>query len=159
MALQGAAAAACPAGMVAFADFCMDRFEAPNQAGLPPLAMRSATDGVAFCAALGKRLCSEAEWVTACKGPAGLPYPYGTTYKRSRCNDDKTWKVPSWTVLGTWPRGWAAHAIRSGFDTNLHRHSRRATAIDAAAAPLKAQTQRRRGLAPTSASRGTSATR
>lgn len=101
--LTSAAAVACPAGMVAFADFCMDRYEAPNQAGVAPLAMRSATDGVAFCAALGKRLCTEAEWVAACKGPAGLPYPYGTTYKRSRCNDDKTWKVPSWTVLGTWP--------------------------------------------------------
>ena len=96
-------AAPCPTDMVAFTGFCMDRFEAPNQAGVPPLAMRTATDGVAFCAALGKRLCSEAEWVTACQGPAGLPYPYGKTYQRSRCNDDKTWKVPSWTVLGTWP--------------------------------------------------------
>lgn len=98
-----AGALPCPSGMVAFTGFCMDRFEAPNQAGVPPLAMRTATDGMALCAAQGKRLCSEAEWVTACQGPAGLPYPYGTTYQRSRCNDDKTWKVPNWTVLGTWP--------------------------------------------------------
>jgi formylglycine-generating enzyme required for sulfatase activity len=96
-------APACPENMVPFSDFCMDRYEAPNQAGVPPLAMRNALDGVAFCEALGKRLCNEAEWVRACQGPAGLPYPYGQTYQRSRCNDDKTWKSPNWTVLGTWP--------------------------------------------------------
>lgn len=93
----------CPADTVAFAGFCMDRYEAPNQAGMPPLAMRNATDGVAFCTAHGKRLCSEAEWVRACRGPSGLLYPYGNTYQHSRCNDDKVWKVPGWTVLGTWP--------------------------------------------------------
>jgi hypothetical protein len=97
------AAAPCPTDTVAFAGFCMDRYEAPNQAGVPPLAMRTASDGVAFCSAAGKRLCTEAEWVRACQGPAGLPFPYGKTYQRSRCNDDKVWKAPSWTVLGTWP--------------------------------------------------------
>ena len=97
------AAAPCPADTVAFVGFCMDRYEAPNQADVPPLAMRTATDGVAFCAAVGKRLCSEAEWVHACQSAAGLPFPYGKTYQRSRCNDDKVWKAPSWTVLGTWP--------------------------------------------------------
>jgi sulfatase modifying factor 1 len=106
-------AAACPADMVRFAGFCMDRYEAPNQAGAPPLAMRNALDGVAFCEARGKRLCSEAEWVRACQGPAGLPFPYGPTYQRSRCNDDKTWKSPNWTVLGTWPSAEAqAEAMR-----------------------------------------------
>lgn len=93
----------CPAGMVPFAGFCMDRFEAPNQAGVPPLAMRTAKDGVDFCSAQGKRLCTEAEWVRACQGPSGLPYPYGKTYQKGRCVDDKVWKVPDWTVLGTWP--------------------------------------------------------
>jgi formylglycine-generating enzyme required for sulfatase activity len=96
-------AAPCPADMVAVAGFCMDRYEAPNKPGVAPLAMRTATDGVAYCAALGRRLCTEAEWVRACQGPAGLPYPYGTTYQHSRCDDDKTWKIPNWTTLGTWP--------------------------------------------------------
>jgi hypothetical protein len=31
------------------------------------------------------------------------PYPYGTTYKKGTCTDDKTWIAPNWTVLGTWP--------------------------------------------------------
>jgi protein-disulfide isomerase/uncharacterized membrane protein/thiol-disulfide isomerase/thioredoxin len=58
--------------------------------------------GVA-CAAAGKRLCSQAEWLTACRGqPAtdddgdgdyhddyveGRPYPYGEAYEARRCND------------------------------------------------------------------------
>lgn len=96
-------AARCPADMVTFADFCMDRYEAPNQVGVAPLAMRTAKDGSDFCAARGKRLCTEAEWVSACQGPAGLPYPYGKTYQKGRCVDDKVWKSPNWTVLGTWP--------------------------------------------------------
>ena len=55
------------------------------------------------CSAAGKRLCSAAEWLTACRGqPAtdddgdgdfhddyveGWPYPYGTAYEQRRCND------------------------------------------------------------------------
>jgi sulfatase modifying factor 1 len=111
--VQMDSAALCPDDMVRFVDFCMDRYEAPNQAGVPPLAMRNALEGVAFCEARGKRLCTEAEWVRACQGPAGLPYPYGPAYQRSRCNDDKIWRSPSWTVLGTWPSAEAqAEAMR-----------------------------------------------
>jgi formylglycine-generating enzyme len=84
-------------------DFCMDRYEAPNQAGAKPLAFQTAPDGEKWCAARGKRLCSEAEWVRACQGPSGQPYPYGATYQKSTCNDDKIWKAPSWTTLGSYP--------------------------------------------------------
>lgn len=96
-------ASLCPADMVTFPGFCMDRYEAPNQPGVAPLAMRTAKDGSDFCSARGKRLCTEAEWVRACQGPAGLSYPYGKTYQKGRCVDDKVWKSPNWTVLGTWP--------------------------------------------------------
>ncbi len=95
--------APCPADMVAVAGFCMDRYEAPNQPGVPPLAMQTAKDAADFCTARKKRMCTEAEWVRACQGPAGRPYPYGTSYVRGRCNDDKVWKVPSWSTLATWP--------------------------------------------------------
>lgn len=81
----------------------MDRYEAPNQPGVAPLAMRTAKDAADHCGARGKRMCTEAEWVRACQGPGGQPFPYGKTYVRGRCDDDKTWKVPNWTVLGTWP--------------------------------------------------------
>src|SRR5690349_16393579 len=80
----------CPQDMVRVAGFCMDRFEAPNVEGEPPMAMQTAADGAAFCAARGRRLCTEAEWVRACQGPEGRPYPYGSQYQRGRCNDDKT---------------------------------------------------------------------
>jgi formylglycine-generating enzyme required for sulfatase activity len=89
--------------MAALPGFCMDRYEAPNQPGGSPLAMQSALDGIAWCSARGKRLCTEAEWVRACEGPSNWPYPYGTTYHRGTCNDDKTWIAPDWTVLATWP--------------------------------------------------------
>jgi hypothetical protein len=95
----------CPTDMALIGDpgFCMDRYEAPNVAGAKPLAMQTAPDGAAWCATKGKRLCSEAEWVRACNGTKKLPYPYGSTYVRGKCTDDKTWISPNWTTLGTWP--------------------------------------------------------
>jgi len=93
----------CPASMVFLGGFCMDRFEAPNEAGAAPLAFQTAPDGEAWCQARGKRLCTEAEWVRACEGSLGNPYPYGTTYRAGQCNDDKTWISPSWTTLATYP--------------------------------------------------------
>jgi len=93
----------CPSDMVHVASFCIDRYEAPNVVGVKPLAMQTAPDGDAWCKARGKRLCTEAEWVRACEGASKRPYPYGTTYVRGKCTDDKTWIAPNWTVLGTWP--------------------------------------------------------
>ncbi len=93
----------CPGDTVQIGALCIDRYEAPNQAGAPPLAMQNALAGEAWCATRGRRLCTEAEWVRACEGSSARPYPYGTTYARGTCNDDKTWKSPDWTALGTWP--------------------------------------------------------
>src|SRR5207245_746528 len=87
---------------------CMDRYEAPNVAGAMPLAMQSALSAEAWCADQGKRLCTEAEWQAACEGDAMQPFPYGVTYERGRCNDDRTWIAPNYTVLGTWPAAAAA---------------------------------------------------
>jgi sulfatase modifying factor 1 len=36
------------------------------------------------CEAAGKRLCTEDEWVTACKGDKGAKFPYGDSFDRSR---------------------------------------------------------------------------
>jgi formylglycine-generating enzyme required for sulfatase activity len=65
--------------------------------------MQTAKDGEAYCARIGKRLCTESEWVRACQGASGRKFPYGEGYVRGRCSDDKTWIAPSWTTLGTWP--------------------------------------------------------
>ena len=99
----GAGAAGCPDDMVAVAAFCMDRFEAPNEPGASPLAMQTAPDGEAWCAARGKELCSEAQWLRACEGTAHTTYPYGNKHEEHRCNDDKTWISPDWTTLASWP--------------------------------------------------------
>lgn len=93
----------CPADTVTIGAFCMDRYEAPNQAGAKPLAFQTAPDGVKWCAARGRRLCTETEWVRACNGASKRPYPYGTTYAKGTCDDDKAWISPSWTTLGTYP--------------------------------------------------------
>lgn len=98
-----APAALCPDDMVVLPGACIDRYEAPNVKGEKPLAFQTAPDGEKWCGARGKRLCTEAEWVRACESAAKLPYPYGTSYVRGRCTDDKTWISPSWTTLGTYP--------------------------------------------------------
>ena len=38
------------------------------------------------CRAAGKRLCTESEWVTACKGQKGTKFPYGEHYRQGVCN-------------------------------------------------------------------------
>lgn len=38
------------------------------------------------CENAGKRLCTEAEWVRACRGQEDRAFPYGDTYVQGRCN-------------------------------------------------------------------------
>lgn len=38
------------------------------------------------CDRAGKRLCSETEWVTACRGQRQTKFPYGAEYKDGACN-------------------------------------------------------------------------
>jgi sulfatase modifying factor 1 len=38
------------------------------------------------CENVGKRLCSSAEWVTACRGEKNLQFPYGGHYELGACN-------------------------------------------------------------------------
>lgn len=93
----------CPTDMAVVGAYCIDRYEAPNEPGKDPLVMESATSAEAWCAAHGKRLCTEDEWDTACEGPQGYVYPYGDTHEDGRCNDDKIWKAPNEATLATWP--------------------------------------------------------
>lgn len=102
-AVVDAAPPLCPDDMVPIPAACIDRYEAPNVKGEKPLAFQTAPDGEKWCAARGKRLCTEAEWVRACEGATKLPYPYGSKYQRGLCTDDKTWISPNWTTLGGYP--------------------------------------------------------
>ena len=85
--------------------YCIDRYEAPNVPGDRPFSLRTAGDGEQWCAAHGKRLCSEGEWVRACQGPHGRRFPYGDEHRASACNDDRAWLAVSWQLLATWPAG------------------------------------------------------
>src|SRR5690606_12088767 len=38
------------------------------------------------CENAGKRLCSEEEWVRACRGSRGTKHPYGANFKLGACN-------------------------------------------------------------------------
>lgn len=93
----------CPLRTVAIGAVCMDKYEAPNDAGKKPLVFKTAGEGEAWCAERGKRLCTEAEWVRACEGPSKRPYPYGADYKKGACNDDKIWRVVDWAKLARYP--------------------------------------------------------
>jgi formylglycine-generating enzyme len=62
------------------------RYAAVNRPGVLPQAYVSRTEASAACEASGKRLCTRSEWMTACRGAAGTPFPYGARYEDGRCN-------------------------------------------------------------------------
>lgn len=74
---------------------CMDRHEWPNQKGALPVVMQSYVEAKASCASVGKRLCTEYEWETACEGPEVRPWPYGWHFERGVCNTDKKYRTVS----------------------------------------------------------------
>ena len=108
-------AARCPGDMVSIRGrYCIDRYEAYtavmlsrgrlqrhspfksvenkkvkalNARGRVPQAYISRQQAAAACENAGKRLCSDDEWVTACKGKKPTAYPYGEDHKPGRCND------------------------------------------------------------------------
>ena len=75
-------------------DFCIDRYEFPNRKGGHPPVMVDWYDAMGQCAAIGKRLCYESEWVTACEGPGEKPFPYGWERSAEKCNIDNPWISP-----------------------------------------------------------------
>ena len=100
----------CPPGMAYIEDsivgnFCIDRWEAHLE-GLSPYlvptaGIAQAAPGVVpqgyisgevagrACRAAEKRLCTDNEWLRACRGAGGTAYPYGNTYQPSACNEGR----------------------------------------------------------------------
>ncbi len=64
------------------------RFEAKavSRPGVIPQSYLSQPLARKACENAGKRLCTQAEWVTACKGKAGQKFPYGGSYRQGVCN-------------------------------------------------------------------------
>jgi formylglycine-generating enzyme len=64
------------------------RFEpkAVSRPGVIPQAYLSQVLARRACENAGKRLCTQDEWVSACKGKAGAKFPYGGAYRQGMCN-------------------------------------------------------------------------
>jgi hypothetical protein len=56
-------------------------------AGAIPQGQISGIQAANACAGAGKRLCTNAEWLSACRGPDTHVYPYGDTRQPGVCND------------------------------------------------------------------------
>lgn len=59
---------------------------AVSLARVVPQGYLNADQASSACRAASKRLCSEAEWVTACRGEAEQDFPYGARYEQGACN-------------------------------------------------------------------------
>ncbi len=59
---------------------------AVSRAGVVPNGYMTRGLSARACENAGKRLCSEDEWVRACRGSAGRKFPYGDKYEHGRCN-------------------------------------------------------------------------
>jgi formylglycine-generating enzyme len=108
------------------AAFCIDRFEARLEAhdgsrwvahspyhrpagryravparGQAPQGYLSGVEADAACREAGKRLCTSAEWLRACRGAANRAFPYGDTYAAGACNDRYAGTHPVVDYFGT----------------------------------------------------------
>jgi len=107
--------AKCPDGMARIADkYCIDKYEAHTveitgknktsahspyipvaglrvkaavKKGKVPQGYISRDQAAEACANAGKRLCSDEEWLGACRGKKPSTYPYGNEHVAGRCND------------------------------------------------------------------------
>ncbi len=76
-------------------NFCIDKYEYPNQFGQKPRLRTTWYQAKATCEAKGKRLCVDKEWTQACRGPDNLPYPYGYKRDAMACRIDLPWQDPA----------------------------------------------------------------
>ncbi|MGC4090462.1 MAG: SUMF1/EgtB/PvdO family nonheme iron enzyme [Polyangiaceae bacterium] len=60
--------------------------QAVSRPGQVPQGYLSYPLAKAMCERAGKRLCTESEWVMACKGESGRKFPYGEQFEQGRCN-------------------------------------------------------------------------
>lgn len=78
---------------------CMDEYEWPNQRGAEPVVMVRFVEAEVACRSVGKRLCTEFEWETACEGPEYSAFPYGDRHEANACNNDKRYRGYSGKAL------------------------------------------------------------
>ena len=78
-----------------------DRVRAESRAGVHPQAHITLEQARAACERAGKRLCTDAEWMKACRGEHDFDFPYGRSYEKGRCNDRAS--SPFYKLLGREP--------------------------------------------------------
>ncbi len=128
---EAAGDAGCPDGMLRIDTLCVDRFEAAlievygdgtsapwspfhspgtrqvravSIEGAVPQGYISGQQAAGACAFAGKRLCTDVEWLRACRGPSSLTYPYGNVRQDGLCNDERA-QHPVVQYFGT-SEGW-----------------------------------------------------
>lgn len=67
----------------ALVDVCVGLYEEPGF-GAAPVAL-TYDEANELCLSRGRRLCTEQEWETACRGPDGHLYPYGDRFNPTAC--------------------------------------------------------------------------
>ena len=65
------------------------RIRAKSSPAAIPQGYISQLQAAAACAAANKRLCSDDEWISACRGSKNTQFPYGKDEKRGTCNDQR----------------------------------------------------------------------
>lgn len=135
----------CPPGMVRIDTFCIDRYEAslalvrpdgtlspfspyfnPGTRRVRALSVRGAVpqgyihrnQAAAACREAGKRLCTDAEWLRACRGPMSTTYPYGNVRRPGVCNDYRT-PHPAVEYYGS-SEPWVYSMLRNACLNQLH---------------------------------------
>lgn len=96
--------------------------------GKVPQAHISGDEAEAACEASGKRLCTSAEWLSACEGPDAHTYPYGDVSVAGACNDTYPGGHPVVDLFGTNVGVWDPVSM------NDARINQQADTVDAGAA-------------------------
>lgn len=85
--------------------------------GEVPQGYISGAEAAEACSEAGKRLCSNDEWLAACRGPENSRWPYGDTYDADACNDSYADGHPVVNYFGTTEGIWdAEHMNDSGIN-------------------------------------------
>ena len=87
------------------------RYSARASSAVFPQAYISRLEASAACEASGKRLCTLAEWYSACRGKSGLSYPYGNQLVRDKCNAGKPHLLTR--LFGADPHAWSYDEFNS----------------------------------------------
>jgi hypothetical protein len=79
-------ARALPLPLVGAGERSADALRALSLGGVRPSGTVTGKLAKQACEAVGKRLCTTAEWQRACRGEKDTLFPYGTTYDGTACN-------------------------------------------------------------------------